>query len=437
MAATLNMLPPRDDLPSAPGVEELGPLGSLIQLDGNLLRIPASAPWSPHTTALPVDDAAPLRDAARFVAQGLVLRGLHAQRELLNRLLREAFGPPRAIHSLGDGEDIVWFDGAIYLSLNENTFTVAFATPERLEALLSLPARAKEHLALAPARHAYEALAREPELGPSIGAMNHPTFVEALGQETFELYETQAGCAVRGKLNATFETRFQMKPGGVIGTPAHHIGRFPQASALGEWQPGLRNVDALSVLLAEGGASVAFTEVVLAADDLIGGFRGDRGIQLLAPWAACFQDPLAPRGVPVAKRARHWYNDAWLIGWVCSRELPEAHYVDEKGSVWAHWEDVPMEDGAIHRVGATVEGWFERQLYLLEHGYTHDAMCATKEELPCGLQLRDDLSDDVAKVYDDGDAVWLVDDRGIQRMSRHVATAAEVLAAAARAWARV
>ncbi len=38
----------RDDLPSAPGIEDLGPLGSLAQHEGTVVRIPRSAnPFEP------------------------------------------------------------------------------------------------------------------------------------------------------------------------------------------------------------------------------------------------------------------------------------------------------------------------------------------------------------------------------------------------------
>jgi hypothetical protein len=224
-----------------------------------------------------------------------------------------------------------------------------------------------------------------------------------------------------------------MKPGGVIATPARHAERFPRASAFGEWQPGLRSVDGLSAMLDAYHVSPALADAVFAADELIGGFRGNRGIDLLAPWAGCFPGSTR-RTWKHGTLPPHWYTDAWYIGQVDTDKWPEPHWLDERGSVWAHWEYIPVEDGEIHKVGTSVEGWFTRQLYLRDHGFDWPATCTTEETLPSGLQLRDDLSDEVAKVYDDGDAVWLVDDRGIQRMSRHVSTVAEVLAAAARVW---
>ena len=86
----------------------------------------------------------------------------------------------------------------------------------------------------------------------------------------------------------------------------------------------------------------------------------------------------------------------------------------------------------IRLVGTSVEGWFERQLYLLEHGYASEATCSSEETLPPGLDFRADLSDAAAKVHVDGEVVWLVEDDRIQRMSRRASSVSDVLAVAAR-----
>ncbi|XYH98821.1 hypothetical protein ACMHYB_03400 [Sorangium sp. So ce1128] len=107
-------------------------------------------------------------------------------------------------------------------------------------------------------------------------------------------------------------------------------------------------------------------------------------------------------------------------------------YVDEMGGVWASWQDPGDDEVQIRLVGESVEHWFERQLYLLDHGYASEATCSSEETLPPGLYLREDLSDETAKVFVDKDAVWLVEEHGIQRMSRHVLSVSDVLAVAAR-----
>ncbi|WP_437530905.1 hypothetical protein WME79_00560 [Sorangium sp. So ce726] len=107
-------------------------------------------------------------------------------------------------------------------------------------------------------------------------------------------------------------------------------------------------------------------------------------------------------------------------------------YVDDTGGVWASWQEPDDDDVQLRLVGTSVERWFERQVYLLENGYASEATCRSEEVLPHGLRLRGDLSDAAAQVFVDGDAVWLVEACGIQRMSRRVSSVSDVLAIAGR-----
>lgn len=133
---------------------------------------------------------------------------------------------------------------------------------------------------------------------------------------------------------------------------------------------------------------------------------------------------------------RHPHNGAWLIDWAVINQYRADLFVDEEGGLWASLQEPGDDDVEYRRIAVTVEGWFRRQLFLLDHGYASDSKCRAEERLPPGLCLCEDLSDAAPQVYVDGDAVWLVEERRIQRMSRHVSPVAEVLAAVARAWGR-
>ncbi|WP_437623243.1 hypothetical protein [Sorangium sp. So ce1151] len=419
------MLILRDDLPSTAGLEDLGPLGSLVPHEGVVVRVPRSGhPFDPRP-AVPVDDAAPLRDAARLVAEGLVLTNHPAsQLSLMNEWVEGALGPPRATCSIGRAEQLLWFEGAVLLLL-ESDYTLACATSERLRTLLAHPLAGKP--SLEPARYSYGRLESPPRFGALLGSVAHP---ETYFPEACELHETEGGCSVRGVLQGAFATQFQMGPGAAIATVPRHPDRFVRASSFGEWQPGLRNTDGLRAQLEEHRASEALTRAVLAADDIVGGFRGGRGIQMIAPWAAGAIRKRTASGVWA--EPRHPYNGSWFIGWVMIAQVRAGLYVDEMGGVWASWQDPGDDEVQIRLVGESVEHWFERQLYLLEHGYASEATCSSEETLPPGLDLREDLSDETAKVFVDKDAVWLVEENGIQRMSRHVSSVSDVLAVAAR-----
>lgn len=417
----------RDDLPSAPGLEDVGPLGSLVPHEGAVMRIPRSGrPFDP-CPAVPVGDAVPLRDAARLVAEGLVFTNRHvhaAQLALMTEWVEGALGPPRASCSIGRGEQLLWFDGAILLLLDSG-FTVACAAGDRLRVLLAHPLAGEP--SLAPARYSYDRLTQPPQAGSQLGSVAHP---DMTFPETFDLHEAESGCWVRGMLRDTFDTCFQMKAGGTIATLPRHLDRFPLASAFGEWQPGLRNVSCLRDKLEAHRASEALSRAVLAADDLIGGFRGERGIHLVAPWAA--GSILERTASGIWAEPRHPYNGAWFIGWAMIAQMRASLYVDEHGHVWASWQEPGDDEVEMHLVGECVECWFERQLYLLEHGYASEATCTSVETLPPGVRLREDLSDTAAEVFVDGETVWLVEERGIQRMSRSVSSISDVLEIAAR-----
>ena len=416
----------RDDLPDAPGLESLGPLGSLALADGEAWRIPRSGrPFEPGR-AVPAGDVGALRDAARFASEALLLVDRHAhasQRALMAAWVEGALGPPRSVHSIGLAEELAWFDGVLLMTLRD-AFTVACATPERLRALLARSPSGP--LSLAPATCSYGSLAARPAIGARIGAMTHP---DPTFPETFELHEAGAGCWARGTLQGTFETQRYLAPGGHVETAPRHADRFARASAFGEWQPGLRDPAGLRARLEANGAPEALGRAVIAADDLVGGFRGTRGIPMLAPWAASL---ILERTAPgVWAKPRHPYNGAWFFGWTESTALRTDLYLDETGRVWASWQDPGDDEVQVRVAGETVERWFERELYLLEHGYASEATCRPEQALPGGLALREGLSDAAAKVFVDGDAVWLVEERGIQRMSRRAGGVSEVLAVAA------
>ncbi|WP_437967871.1 hypothetical protein WMF04_00615 [Sorangium sp. So ce260] len=417
----------RDDLPSAPGIEDLGPLGSLAPHEGAVVRIPRSGnPFEPRPP-LPTEDPAALRDAARLVSEGLVLRQRHnhgAQAALMTGWVEGALGPPRVVRSIGASEQLLWFDGAIVLLLAD-ALTVACATGERLRALLARPV--PPGLSPAPARYAYSPNDGPSQPGTLLGSMH---LMDRYFPETFELYGTETGCWVRGVLQGAFETRFQMRPGGGIATAARHPDRFARASSFGEWQPGLREHDGLCAQLERFQASAALTKAVLDVDELIGGFRGQRGISIMAPLAASVIRERTASGIwssPV-----HPYNGAWFIGWIENTAVRTGIYVDERGGVWASWQEPDDDEVQVRLVGTGVERWFERQIYLLGNGYASEATCRSEAALPPGLSLREDLSDAAAQVFVDEDAVWLVEECGIQRMSRRAPSVSDVLAIAGR-----
>jgi hypothetical protein len=421
------MFTERDDLPSAPGLENLGPLGSLAQSDGAAVRVPLSGnPFEPRPP-VPVDDPAVLREAARLVSEGLVLRERHnhgAQGALMTAWIEGALGPPCAVRSIGRSEQLLWFEGAIVLLLCD-ALTVACATSERLRALLAHPL--PRGLSPAPARYSYGSMAGVPPHGSLLGSLDH---MDRYFPEAFELYETATGCWIRGVLDGAFETQFHMTAGGRIATVPRHPDRLTGASSFGEWQPGLQNRDGLRAQLERYRASEALTSAVFAVDELVGGFRGQRGISLVAPWAAgAIRERTSPG---IWSEPVHPYNGAWFIGWIENTSVRTSLYVDETGGVWASWQEPDDDDVQLRLVGTGVERWFERQVYLLENGYASEATCRSEEVLPHGLSLRGDLSDAAAQVFVDGDAVWLVEECGIQRMSRRVSSVSEVLAIADR-----
>ncbi|WP_437485309.1 hypothetical protein WME75_00530 [Sorangium sp. So ce1014] len=231
-------------------------------------------------------------------------------------------------------------------------------------------------------------------------------------------------------LQGALETQFQIKPGGCIATAPRHPDRLARASSFGEWQPGLREQEGLRVQLERYQASDALATAVLAADELVGGFRGQRGISIVAPWAASMIRERTASGIWSAPV--HPYNGAWFIGWIENTAVRTGVYVDENGGVWASWQEPDDDEVQVRLVGTSVERWFERQVYLLENGYASEATCRTEEALPPGLSLREDLSDAAAQIFVDGDAVWLVEECGIQRMSRRVSSVSDVLAIAGR-----
>ncbi|WP_437317315.1 hypothetical protein [Sorangium sp. So ce385] len=103
-------------------------------------------------------------------------------------------------------------------------------------------------------------------------------------------------------------------------------------------------------------------------------------------------------------------------------------YVDETGGAWASWQEPDDDDEVqVRLVRTSVERWFERQTSLLENGYALESTCRSEEALPPGLSLLEDLSDATAQVFADGDAVWLVEECGLQRMSRRVSSVSDVL----------
>ncbi|WP_437938069.1 hypothetical protein [Sorangium sp. So ce341] len=417
----------RDDLPSAPGLEDLGPLGSLAPREGAVVRIPRSGnPFEPRSP-LPADDPAALREAARLVGEGLVLRQRHnhgAQAALLTGWVEGALGPSRRARAIGPSEQLLWFDGAIVLLLAD-ALTVACATTERLRVLLAHPL--PSGLSPAPARYSYGPIAGLPQPGAPLGSLDP---MDRYFPEAFALREAEGGCWVRGVLQGAFETQFQVKPGGRIATAPRHPDRFARASSFGEWQPGLREQDGLRAQLERFRASEALTNAVLAVDELVGGFRGQRGISILAPWAASVIRERTASGIWSAPV--HPYNGAWFVGWTENTSVRTGIYVDETGGVWASWQEPDDDEVQARLVGTSIERWFERQIYLLENGYASEATCQSEEALPPGLSLREDLSDAAAQVFVDGDAVWLVEECGIQRMSRRVPSVSDVLAIAGR-----
>ncbi|XXX77267.1 hypothetical protein WMF30_00645 [Sorangium sp. So ce134] len=335
-----------------------------------------------------------------------------------------ALGPPRVVRPIGPSEQLLWFEGAILLLLAD-ALTVACATSERLRALLAHPL--PPGLSPAPARYSYLPIAGLPQPGALLGSMDH---VDRYFPEAFDLHETEGGCWVRGVLQGAFETQLQMKPGGCIATVPRHADKLARATSFGEWQPGLRDQDGLRAQLERYRASASLTNAVLAVDELVGGFRGQRGISIVAPWAASVIRERTGSGIWSAPV--HPYNGAWFIGWIENTAVRTGIYVDEAGGVWASWQEPDDDEVQVRLVGTSVERWFERHIYLLENGYASEATCRSEEALPPGLSLREDLSDAAAQVFVDGDAVWLVEECGIQRMSRHVSSVSDVLAIAGR-----
>lgn len=416
----------RDDLPSAPGLEDVGPLGSLAPHEGKTMRIPRSGnPFEPRPP-VPVDDPATLRDAARLVSEGLVLRNRHshgAQRTLMVEWVEAGLGPPRNTRSIGPSEQLLWFDGAIVLLLYD-ALTVACADSERLWALLAHPP--PPGLSPAPARYCYGSIFGPLQLGSQLGSLDH---MDRHFPEVFNLHEAKNGCWVRGVLQDTFETQFQMSSGGHIATIPRHPHRFSRASSFGEWQPGLQHRDNLRAQLERYMTSDALAEAVFAADEFVGGYRGQRGISLIAPWAASVIRERTASGIwtsPV-----HPYNGAWFIGWIENTAIRTSIYVDETGKVWASWQEPADDEVQVRVIGTSIERWFERHLYLLENGYASEATCRSEDALPPGLDLLENLSDDAAKVFVDEDAVWLVEECGVQRTSRRARSVSDVLEVAA------
>lgn len=418
------MTRPRDDLPDAPGLEDLGPLGSLVRHEGAWLRIPQSMSRFDPRRAVPVEDAALLREAARCVAEGLVFtsRWTHmGPRERVIAWVEGALGPPRATSIVGGAEQLLWFDGAV-LTLLKSAVTLACASRGQLAALIVHPLASG--LSLSPARYSYESRPARLPLGRHLGR------VSSIDPEILDFYETEGGCVIQSVAHSHLETELLMKPGGVIATPPPAPEHFPRARPFGEWQPGLRRPEALHALLREHRAPDPLARAVLEADELVGGFCGRRGIRMVAPWAACL---ILPETVPEFwSTPRHPYDGSWFLGWATITQIHTSLYLDEHGWLWASWQEPSDDEVQMRRLGPSVGRWFERQLFLLEHGYASEATCRTVEALPPGLALHEDLSDEGAQVYVDGDAVWLVEEIGVQRMSRRVANVAEVLAAVVR-----
>lgn len=419
---------PRDDLPDAPGLVDLGPLGSLVERGGEAVRIQKSISRFDPGRVVPVEDAGPLLEAARLVSEGLVLESRHAhaaQRALLSGWVERALGAPLSALSIGGAERVLGFDGALVLLL-EHASVVACASPERLRALLACSPRGP--LSLCPARYSYSALDARPRPGAPVGAVSH---VGLFLPEALDLFEAEGGCWARGALQGAFEAELLVKAGGAVATVPRHPGAGALSSSFGEWQPGLRRPEGLRTLLEESGAPEPLAQAVLRADEALGGFRGERGIQLVAPWAAAAVRRATAPGIWA--EPRHPYNGAWILGWAMISQVRAALYVDEAGAVWASWQDPADDQVEMRRVGSSAERWFERQLHLLEHGYASLATCTSEEALPPGAALRADLSDDAAQVFvEEGEVVWLVEEGNIQRMSRRVSSVEEVLAAAGR-----
>lgn len=419
----------RDDLPRAPGVEDIGPLGSLVRQGGSLFRIPHSASRFDPRPAEPAVDAAALRDAASRIAKGYVLvsRHTHAgQRQRLTTRVDATLGVPERTLLLGRGQEIRWYGGAV-LALLDGASTLACATLAEVAGVLGPgPVEAPS---LAPAAFEYRELEALPALGGCLGRVAHAEHVHA---RAFALHEAEGGCVAVGRLRERFELQFAMLPGGVVAAPARWKGRFPGAARFGLWQSSLVNTDRLRALLAEHGAKGALSEAVLAAEAALGGFGGERGVELIAPWAAC--EILAETAPGIWAGPRHPYNGAWFVGWAMVAQVRVGLSLDERGRVWASWQDAGDDEVQIRLVGEDLERWFSRQLFLLEHGYASEATATLESALPDGLSAREDLSDAVARVYEEPsrDAVWLVEEGRVQRMSRVAADADAVIAIAAR-----
>ncbi len=213
-------------------------------------------------------------------------------------------------------------------------------------------------LSPAPARYSYGPIAGLPQPGALLGSIE---YMDRYFPEALKLYETETGCRVRGVLQGALETQFQIKPGGCIATAPRHPDQLARASSFGERQPGLREQEGLRVQLERYQASDALATAVLAADELVGGFRGQRGISIVAPWAASMIRERTASGIWSAPV--HPYNGAWFIGWIENTAVRTGIYVDENGGVWASWQEPGDDEVQVRLVGTSVERWFERQVY--------------------------------------------------------------------------
>lgn len=421
-----------NDLPVAPGLEFLGPLGTMAAHQGATVLIPPPNARSFRGAITLVEDAPRLRELYEFLNAGFILEspgGGPQQRTFFTTRLNFFLGAPRAKTAIDPHgwQWVHWYPDVVCIFLNFSTVVAARHWGHLQGLIEDYPTYGP---GLGPARYAYSSVDSLPEAGRLVGHFGRSS---SFCGEDFKLHASDGGIVIRGLTEDFLRTELLACAGGHIATVPRQPNRETLANAQGEWQPGFCDSRRLSGMLENQGASAQLIHHVLSLEAELGGYRGPEGTELIAPSAAARELHRHRKVGP-----KHPILEAWLIGWAMIGPSRSMIYLDDEGKVWAVKDASSEAFASSLLIGVTAEGWFERHLFLRKHGYSSELTCQEVDTIPPEARLCEQYSDSVAHVYTDAaeSTVWLSSGQGVQKMSRVARNADQVVHAVERYYAQ-